>query len=123
MKLTYLSDGRIIPTFEVGDLVRLIRDEPGPIATAVKGDWGQILRFNKRGRVDIQLAGYCRPRSAAMGTVCDIQPSDVIPCDTKGLPLELQKWKNWLEVEEVRGPKAQRASAQFTMRQLASRGR
>ena len=74
MKLDFNADGRPIPILEVGDLVRLTRDEAGPDPTALAGEWGRIRRITDRGGLEIVLAGYSRPR---------------------GLALELPKWSNW----------------------------
>jgi len=46
----------VIP--EVGNLVRLTRDEAGPIVTAYAGEWGRIVRVTTRNTLDIQLAGF-----------------------------------------------------------------
>jgi hypothetical protein len=92
MKLDYRPDGRIIPVLEVGDLVRLIRDEPGPEPTALRGEWGRIVRITPRKSLDIQLAGYSRPRSVAMALVRDTLAINVVPCDAKGLPRRLPSW-------------------------------
>lgn len=89
MKLDYRPDGRIIPILEVGDLVRLVRNEPGPEPTAFGGEWGRIVKIKPLGRLDIQLAGFCRPRSVAMAVARDIMMINVVPCDAKGLPLRL----------------------------------
>jgi hypothetical protein len=92
MKLDYRPDGRIIPVLEVGDLVRLTRDEPGPEPTALSGEWGRILRITVRKTLDIQLAGFSRPRSVAMTLVRDIPSVIVVPCDARGLPKRLPSW-------------------------------
>jgi hypothetical protein len=92
MKLDYRPDGRIIPILEVGDLVRLVRNEPGPEPTALAGEWGRIVKIKPLGRLDIQLAGFCRPRSVAMALARDIMMINVVPCDAKGLPVRLPTW-------------------------------
>ena len=43
MKLDYRPDGWSLPILEVGDLVRLVRDEPGLEPTAFGGEWGRIV--------------------------------------------------------------------------------
>jgi hypothetical protein len=98
MKLNYHDDGRATPILEVGDMVRLIRDEPGPMPTAGAGEWGRVLRINARGRLDIQLAGFSRPRGVALGVASDLAATNVIPCDAKGLELVIPKWANWKNV-------------------------
>ena len=99
MKLEYLADGRPIPVFEVGDLVRLTRDEAGPVPTAQAGEWGKIRSISDRGRLDIVLAGFSRPRGVALAMVTDIPATNVIPCDRRGVALELPKWSNWRKGE------------------------
>lgn len=95
MKLDFHSDGRPIPILKVGDPVRLTRAEAGPAPTALAGAWGEIRRITERGRLDILLAGYSRPRGVALASVSDFPTTNVIPCDHRGLALELQKWSNW----------------------------
>lgn len=95
MKLSFHADGRPNPIMEVGDLVRLIRSEAGASPTAMAGEWGKIRRITERGALDIELAGYSRPRGVALALVRDFPASYVIPCDHRGLALELPKWANW----------------------------
>jgi len=99
MKLDYRADGRPIPILEVGDLVRLTRSEPGPSPTAQAGEWGRIRRITERGALDIVLAGYSRPRGVALSMVSDIPVTNVVPCDHRGVALELPKWSNWRKGE------------------------
>ena len=84
-----------MPILEVGDLVRLTRAEAGPTPTAQAGEWGRIRRITERGALDIVLAGYSRPRGVALAMASDIPATNVIPCDHRGLALELPKWSNW----------------------------
>ena len=95
MKFDFRADGRPIPILEVGDLVRLTRAEAGPTPTAHAGEWGRILRITERGALDIELAGYSRPRGVFMSMVRDIPATNVIPCDHRGVALELPKFANW----------------------------
>ena len=95
MKLDFRPDGHPVPILEVGDLVRLTRAEAGPMPTADAGEWGRIRRFTERGALDIELAGYSRPRGVFMGTVRDIGATNVIPCDHRGVALQLPKFANW----------------------------
>jgi hypothetical protein len=95
MKLDFRADGRPIPILEVGDLVRLIRAEAGPVPTAQAGEWGKIRSISDKGRLDILLAGFSRPRGVALAMVTDIPATNVIPCDHRGVALELPKFANW----------------------------
>jgi hypothetical protein len=99
MKLEYREDGRPIPILEVGDLVRLTRDEAGPVPTAQAGEWGKIRSISDKGRLDIMLAGFSRPRGVALAMVTDVPATNVIPCDRRGVALELPKWSNWRKVD------------------------
>ena len=53
---------------------------------------GGFVRITPRKSLDIQLAGYSRPRSVAMALVRDILAINVVPCDAKGLPRRLPSW-------------------------------
>ena len=99
MKLDFSADGRPIPILEVGDLVRLTRDEAGPDPTALAGEWGRIRRITDRGGLEIVLAGYSRPRGVALALVSDFPATNVIPCDHRGVALELPSWSNWRKIE------------------------
>jgi hypothetical protein len=99
MKLDYREDGRPIPILEVGDLVRLTRAEAGPTPTAQAGEWGKIRNISDKGRLDILLAGFSRPGGVALAMVTDIPATNVIPCDHRGVALELPKWSNWRKAE------------------------
>jgi len=99
MKLDFRADGRTVPILEVGDLVRLTRAEAGPSPTAHAGEWGKIHRITERGGLDIVLAGYSRPRGVTLALVSDFPPTNVIPCDHRGVALELPKWSNWRKGE------------------------
>ncbi len=99
MKLDFRPDGRPIPILEVGDLVRLTRAEAGPAPAAQAGEWGKIRSITERGSLDITLAGYSRPRGVALALVSDFPAINVIPCDRRGLALELPKWSNWRKAE------------------------
>jgi len=100
MRTDTRPDGSQIMIPEVGDLVRLTRDEAGPIVTAHAGEWGRILRITPRNTLDIQLAGFSRPRGVAMALVSDFPSINVIPCDARGLPVDGRHWGSW---EERRG--------------------
>ncbi|MFM7781277.1 MAG: hypothetical protein ACKPB8_21370, partial [Alphaproteobacteria bacterium] len=71
----------------------------GPMPTADAGEWGRIRRITERGTLDIELAGYSRPRGVFMGMVSDIPATNVIPCDHRGVALELPNFANWRKRE------------------------
>ncbi|MCA3390094.1 MAG: hypothetical protein INF65_15830 [Roseomonas sp.] len=100
MRIDTRPDGSQIVIPEVGDLVRLTRDEAGPIVTAYAGEWGRIVRVTTRNTLDIQLAGFSRPRGVAMALVSDFPAINVVPCDGRGLPTDGRHWGSW---EERRG--------------------
>jgi hypothetical protein len=95
MKFDFRADGRPIPILEVGDPVRLTRAETGPAPTAQAGEWGRIRRISAKGALEIELAGYSRPRGVALALVSDFPATNVIPCDHRGVALELPKFANW----------------------------
>ena len=99
MKFDYRADGTPIPILEVGDLVRLIRNEGGPTPAAQAGEWGKIRQVTGRGTLDIVLAGYSRPRGVALSMVSDIPVTNVVPCDHRGVALELPKFANWRKAD------------------------
>ena len=75
MKFDYRADGTPIPILEVGDLVRLIRNEGGPTPAAQAGEWGKIRHVTGSGTLDIVLAGYSRPRGAGIAQICELAKS------------------------------------------------
>jgi hypothetical protein len=88
------SDSSASPNIGIGDFVRLKRDEPGPLVTAFSGDWGKVLRINSDGSVDLQLAGYSRPRTDPASRAMAVPRGCVEPCDGFGrkLLLDLRHW-------------------------------
>jgi hypothetical protein len=99
MKLDFNADGRPIPILEVGDLARLTRAVAGPLPTAQAGEWRKIRRITEKSSLDIMLAGYSRPRGVALALVSDFPATNVIPCDHRGVALELPSWSNWKKIE------------------------
>jgi hypothetical protein len=73
--------------FETGDLVRLTRNEGGPMVTAFAGDWGRVLRVHPCGALDVKFAGYSRAKDAHMTRGVAIPAGRVEPCDNQGMPL------------------------------------
>ena len=98
MKIEYRADGSPMPILEVGDLVRLVRNEGGSSPSAQAEEWGRILRISRGGALDIVLAGYSRPRGVALSNVNGIPATNVVPCDHRGVALELPKFANWRNV-------------------------
>jgi len=88
MRIEYLADGSPRPIYEVGDFVRFVRDEEGPIVTARAGEWGEVMRV-QGARIDIRLAGYCRPRTTDLPMARDVPRHCVSPCDRGGTPLQM----------------------------------
>lgn len=91
MRIRYLRDGTPVPVFEPGDLVRLLRDEPGEIVTARAGEWGEVVHNRGLEGLDIRLAGFSRPRTTDLPMALNIPASLVVPCDRRGLRIELQR--------------------------------
>ncbi len=91
MRITYLRDGTPVPLYEAGDLVRLLRDEPGPDPMAVAGEWGRVLRNRGRDGLDIRLAGFSRPRTSDLPDITGLPARLVVPCDRQGMSLSLQR--------------------------------
>jgi hypothetical protein len=79
-------DGSEIYFYEAGDLVRLKRDEDGPLITAFAGDWGRVVAVNADGSLDIKFGGYSRAKDANMTRAMAVPRSRVEPCDEKGRP-------------------------------------
>ncbi len=73
--------------YEQGDLVRLRRDEDGPLVTAHAGDWGRVMRVHPDGALDIKLAGYSRAKDAPLVKAVGVARRHVEPCDQAGRPL------------------------------------
>lgn len=91
MRIAYLADGTAVPVYEPGDLVRLVRDEPGDPVTAHAGEWGEVIRNHGRAGVDIRLAGYSRPRTDRIPIATGLPSRILVPCDRAGLRIELQR--------------------------------
>jgi hypothetical protein len=87
MRVMTGQDGANIVFYEQGDLVRLRRDEDGPLVTAFAGDWGRVMRVNPDGSLDIKFAGYSRAKDAEMLRAVAVARSRVEPCDQQGRPL------------------------------------
>jgi len=84
MRTMHGQGGIELHHFEPGDLVRLRRDEDGPLVTAFAGDWGRVLRVHPDGSLDIKFAGYSRAKDAAMTKAVAVARRHVQPCDTNG---------------------------------------
>jgi hypothetical protein len=91
MRIRYRPDGTPEPLFEPGDMVRLVRDEPGPIVTARAGEWGEVMRNRGGVGLDIRLAGFSRPRDAILPIATAAPARCVAPCDRNGVRLRLQR--------------------------------
>jgi hypothetical protein len=87
MRMMTSQDGAEIYHYEAGDLVRLKRNEDGPMITAFAGDWGRVMRVNPDGSLDIKFAGYSRAKDADMVRATAVSRSRVEPCDQHGRPL------------------------------------
>ncbi len=91
MRVTYLADGTAVPVYEPGDLVRLLRDEPGDPVTALAGEWGAVVRNRGSAGIDVRLAGHSRPRTSRMPVASGLPSSILVPCDRLGLRIDLQR--------------------------------
>ena len=87
MRVMYGQGGAEIVFYEPGDLVRLCRDEDGPLVTAFAGDWGRVLKVHPDGSLDIKFAGYSRAKDANLVRAVAVARSRVEPCDDLGRPL------------------------------------
>ena len=88
MRIEYLADGRPLPIYEVGDFVRFVRNEEGPIVMAHVGDWGEVVRVEGT-RIDVRLAGYSRPRTTDLPFARHVPRHCLSPCDRTGTPHNL----------------------------------
>lgn len=95
MRIMSGQDGAEIVFHEVGDLVRLRRDEDGPLVTAFAGDWGRVTRVNGDGSLDIKFAGYSRAKDSGMLRAVAVARSRVEPCGERGQPLLRGKAAVW----------------------------
>jgi hypothetical protein len=84
MRVMVGQGGVEIYIFEGGDLVRLVRDEPGPLVTAGAGEWGRVIRVHPDGAMDIRLAGYSRPKDTPLPRAVGVPRHCVVPCDENG---------------------------------------
>ncbi|WP_137125239.1 hypothetical protein [Roseomonas sp. HF4] len=91
MRIAYLDDGSAVPDYEPGDLVRLLRDEPGDPVTAHAGEWGEVIRNRGIAGVDVRLAGHSRPRTDPLPIATGLPSRILAPCDRAGLRIELQR--------------------------------
>jgi hypothetical protein len=86
MRIMAGHGGAEIYFYEAGDLVRLCRDEDGPLVTAHAGDWGRVTKVNSDGSLEIKFAGYSRPKDANLIRAVAVARSRVEPCDDLGRP-------------------------------------
>jgi hypothetical protein len=87
MKIGYHPDGEpFVITYESGDLVTLLVDEPGPFGTGKAGDWGRVTAVDAAGCLTILLAGYSLPPSAALRSLSGLPARLVMACDARGRP-------------------------------------
>jgi hypothetical protein len=84
MRVIQGAGGQESVIYEAGDLVRLRRDEQGPIVTAFAGDWGRITQVHPDGSVDIKLAGYGRSSADSITRATGVARRLLEPCDTQG---------------------------------------
>jgi hypothetical protein len=95
MRIMHGPGGAEHYVYEPGDLVRLCRDEDGPIVTAFAGDWGRVTRVHPDGSLDIRLAGYGRAKDAQLVRAVAVARSRVEPCDEQGRPRMRGKAAVW----------------------------
>jgi hypothetical protein len=87
MKIGYHPDGEpFVITYEPGDMVTLLVNEPGPFGTGKAGDWGRVTAVDAAGGLTILLAGYSLPPSAALRSLSGLPARMVMACDTRGRP-------------------------------------
>jgi hypothetical protein len=90
MRIAYLQDGTPRPVFEAGDLVRLCHDDIGELVTFRCGEWGRVVRIGGT-EIDIQLAGFSRPRNTPVAFARGVPKHWVEPCNGRGLPVALRQ--------------------------------
>lgn len=86
MRIMHGQGGAEIYVYEPGDLVRLRRDEDGPLVTAHAGDWGRVTKVHGDGSLDIRFAGFSRAKDAPLVRAVAVARSRVEPCDDLGRP-------------------------------------
>jgi hypothetical protein len=86
MRIMHGHGGAEIYFYEAGDLVRLCRNEDGPLVTAHAGDWGRVTKVHPDGSLDIKFAGYSRAKDASLMRAVAVARSRVEPCDEAGRP-------------------------------------
>jgi hypothetical protein len=90
MRVAYTKEGQPLPVFEVGDFVRIKRDDLGlPIAYR-GGEWGKVVSADAQA-VDIELAGFSRPATAMLPYARGVPASWLVPCDDHGAAIFLDQ--------------------------------
>jgi hypothetical protein len=95
MRIMSGNGGVEIFIYEAGDLVRLCRDEDGPVKTAFAGDWGRVIKVHPDGSLDIKLAGFSRAKDAGLVRALAVPRSRIEPCDEQGRPRSRGKSVVW----------------------------
>jgi hypothetical protein len=87
MQITHDDDGNPhITAYERGDFVRLTRSERGDGLVGRVGDWGRVEDVTGAGLLTIRVAGFSRPRGAAVARLTAVPARLVEPCDRRGTP-------------------------------------
>jgi len=68
---------------QVGDLVRMRRNEEGEFVTARAGEWGEVIGASGD-QIDLRFAGYSRPKTTDLPVARGIPTRLVEPCDRHG---------------------------------------
>ena len=92
MEVGYRPSGEaFVARYAAGDFVRLQRSERGEGPLGRLGDWGRVIAVGGKAgwQIDIEVAGYSRPRSSEVKRLTGVSTANVVPCDRHGVTVSL----------------------------------